>query len=35
MQRFSTFLKKIVNSILNDLYEFLYLKNPAKNSSLK
>ena len=32
---FSTFLKKIVNSILKDLYEYLFLKIPAKNSSFK
>ena len=35
MQKVSYFFLKIVNSILKEMYEYLFLKNPAKNSSFK
>ena len=35
MRKVFNFLEKIVNSIINDLYEYLYQKKIARNSSLK
>ena len=35
MQKVFNFFLKFVNSILDDFFDYLYLKTPAENSSFK